>query len=1130
MRQLLLLVLAVTLLSGSRNGSATAEMMAVGWHSQYGTTGAVATNATDGSCWAGSGTGVIHVSADGVLLSETRGLPYVHSLSVDSQDGSCWLVQRLLRQVVKLDRDGHELFRVTDLNNPQWVSVNSADGSCWVADTIDSTASRIVHLASDGTRIGEVDGVSSASEVSVNQRDGSIWVPELHAQQVLHLSAQGVELSRTFGFRQPLSVSVNSTDGSCWVADATNFIEGAKWEVAQIAADGTIVRTVAGFFGPLSISANPATGGCWVVCQYGLTRVSPEGEIVSRAFDGNPVRVAASPFDDTAWGAETSSGSVHLAHYAKFGMLFPQIDLGGVASAVAGSNDLSVWAGVLGDWDEAQGRYVGTLVERISADGQVLASSADIQNPSAIGFDRKDDSCWVADAATGEIVHLSVSGEELARVGGFDTPASISVDSDDHSVWVADTGNNEVAHLDASGALLSRNAGFAAPAAVSASSGHCWVADTGHDQIVELRSTGQYSRLDGFSQPRGIARGDDVIWVSDTGHQQVVATYSGGAAWRGGSFTEPTTIFEGPHPGNSCGYLWVLDQGAGQVVALSTTDPSQVTELWRGSVPQPTAMGVSPDDGSVWVASADRRIHHFASDGCRIWRGTSFSDLGGLSVFGSDGSCWITDRSQNRLCRVAPDGTWLVDRTYPRDVLPLNVLVDQRDGSAWVVFQTEKIEHVSSTGETLATWTGFGRPFGIQYNPHDNSFWVSDGGGTGEIIHLAPDGTVLSRTAGLYGHISVNPSDDSCWVADPVHDVVVHLAAGGSEILRLSGFSDPESVAVDATDGSIWLAESPNTPDEGTPRVSHLSATGTSLWSSTDFAEPMALALDPRDRSVWVTHDYDVGTRRSGSLTHIAVDGRQLSRTDGFGSPIWLSVNPVDGSVWFADVGAAEVVHLVKVFSDVDSGSWAADAITACVAANIVSGYDDGLYHPDWPVTRDQMAVYIARGQGWVSIGDPMDTAPELFPDVPAGFWAGTAIQACVDNNVVAGYPYPDPDNPGETFYLYVPSETVTRDQMAVYIARAMVAPTGEAALADYVPADPRNFPDVPNTGYGDSGTDPYWAYTHIEYCVEHGVVNGYEYPDPDTPGETICLYEPLWPVTRDQMAVFIARAFGLAP
>ena len=52
---------------------------------------------------------------------------------------------------------------------------------------------------------------------------------------------------------------------------------------------------------------------------------------------------------------------------------------------------------------------------------------------------------------------------------------------------------------------------------------------------------------------------------------------------------------------------------------------------------------------------------------------------------------------------------------------------------------------------------------------------------------------------------------------------------------------------------------------------------------------------------------------------------------------------------------------------------------------------------------------------------------PALFIDVPAGFWAGTAIEACVDNAVVNGYP----DG------LYRPYADVTRDQMAVYIARA---------------------------------------------------------------------------------------------
>jgi len=48
-------------------------------------------------------------------------------------------------------------------------------------------------------------------------------------------------------------------------------------------------------------------------------------------------------------------------------------------------------------------------------------------------------------------------------------------------------------------------------------------------------------------------------------------------------------------------------------------------------------------------------------------------------------------------------------------------------------------------------------------------------------------------------------------------------------------------------------------------------------------------------------------------------------------------------------------------FPDVPMEHWAYDEIMACFNANIVKGYDDGLYHPEGQITRDQMAVYVAR-------------------------------------------------------------------------------------------------------------------------------------------------------------------------
>jgi hypothetical protein len=103
-----------------------------------------------------------------------------------------------------------------------------------------------------------------------------------------------------------------------------------------------------------------------------------------------------------------------------------------------------------------------------------------------------------------------------------------------------------------------------------------------------------------------------------------------------------------------------------------------------------------------------------------------------------------------------------------------------------------------------------------------------------------------------------------------------------------------------------------------------------------------------------------------------------------------------------------------------------------------------------------------------------------------------------LDANIVAGY-----------VDGYRPAAVVDRAQMAVYVARSIVDPTGEDGLAGYTPPTTASFPDVP--------TD-YWAYKHIEYCRAAGVVNGY-WDGTYGPGNA---------VTRDQMAVYVARAFGL--
>jgi hypothetical protein len=227
-----------------------------------------------------------------------------------------------------------------------------------------------------------------------------------------------------------------------------------------------------------------------------------------------------------------------------------------------------------------------------------------------------------------------------------------------------------------------------------------------------------------------------------------------------------------------------------------------------------------------------------------------------------------------------------------------------------------------------------------------------------------------------------------------------------------------------------------------------------------------------------------------GSATLLAVRVRFPD-----GSVVIHRFVPANQQITIRDIPAGRE----EIFDDVPLDFWAYEQIRGCVDNSIVAGYDDGLYHPDWPVTRDQMAVYISRALAGGDDNVPEFTDTPTFPDVPEDNWALDYIEYAVEQGVVGGY------EDG----TYHPEYEVTRDQMAVYVARALVAPSGEAALADYVPSDPRNFPDVP---------DNFWAYRHIEYCVENGVVQGY----------LDGLYHPEITVTRDQMAVYVARAFGL--
>jgi hypothetical protein len=97
-------------------------------------------------------------------------------------------------------------------------------------------------------------------------------------------------------------------------------------------------------------------------------------------------------------------------------------------------------------------------------------------------------------------------------------------------------------------------------------------------------------------------------------------------------------------------------------------------------------------------------------------------------------------------------------------------------------------------------------------------------------------------------------------------------------------------------------------------------------------------------------------------------------------------------------------VALQPEFTDLPTTNWAAQSVGACVDAGIVNGYSDGTYKPTDPVTRDQMAVYISRALAGGDAQVPSGPATATFSDVPTDYWAFKYVEYAVSKAVVKGY------------------------------------------------------------------------------------------------------------------------------
>ena len=219
---------------------------------------------------------------------------------------------------------------------------------------------------------------------------------------------------------------------------------------------------------------------------------------------------------------------------------------------------------------------------------------------------------------------------------------------------------------------------------------------------------------------------------------------------------------------------------------------------------------------------------------------------------------------------------------------------------------------------------------------------------------------------------------------------------------------------------------------------------------------------------------------------------------DHFGQAVAMAGNTsVIGATRDDDNGSASgsgyvFAPEVGQFGDVPTDYWAFSFIETLANSGITAGCGNGNYCPTAPVTRAQMAVFLERGMNGSNFSPPAASG-NVFLDVGAGDFAAAFIEQLANDGITSGC--------GNNNYC--PDSEVTRDQMAVFLLRAKHGSSYSPPAATGI------FGDVPLN---------YWAVHWIEQLAAESITTG-------CGGGNYC---PEAQVTRDQMAVFLVRTFGL--
>jgi hypothetical protein len=155
------------------------------------------------------------------------------------------------------------------------------------------------------------------------------------------------------------------------------------------------------------------------------------------------------------------------------------------------------------------------------------------------------------------------------------------------------------------------------------------------------------------------------------------------------------------------------------------------------------------------------------------------------------------------------------------------------------------------------------------------------------------------------------------WIINYGEGELVKLTAGGDELFRISGLTDPKDLDIDPENHRLWICE------ESPAALHAYDFNGNLLFTTTSelLSSPRRIRCWHRTGSVFVI-DSD-----SSNVKEISYNGDRIIRQyNGFNRPNAIDINQSNGELWICDEGSNNLYQIApdgpEFISDVDSSTF----------------------------------------------------------------------------------------------------------------------------------------------------------------------------------------------------------------